>query len=208
LNGLLVINFDDGGASQYTAYEDLVAQGEKATFYIISSIIGTGSNLSWVQVQAMLAGGMDIQCHTHDHANLTTLTEVQVYAEYDDLDADFVANGIPAAHHTSLPLGASNANVITWSLTKRLTIRSVTVDYVLPSSDKSFLFTYSADIATDYNALKAAMLVAQNNKHAMMIYGHGINGSQIPRAEFNGLIDYAQSIGMDIITISELYALM
>jgi peptidoglycan/xylan/chitin deacetylase (PgdA/CDA1 family) len=207
-NGKLIINFDDGGSSQYLAFEDLVAQGEKATFYLISNIIGTGANLSWAQVQAMNAGGMDIQCHTYDHPSLITLTEAQVYAEYDDLDAQFVAHGIPAAHHTAYPYGGADANVLTWTATRRLTGRMVAEGYVYPYSNKMALWTYSASSVTDFDVLKAAMLVAQLTKCAIMVYSHGIDGATWPRAKFNEVIDYAQSIGMDIITVSELYALM
>jgi hypothetical protein len=207
-SGKLILNLDDGGNSQYVAYEDLVTQGEKATFYIISSVIGGGSALSWVQLQTMYAAGMDIQCHTYSHPYLTSLTEAQVKAQYDDLDTQFVANSLPATGHTAYPYGAQNANVQTWTATRRLTARGVGVGYVIPSSDKMALSTYSMDDATDYVALKAAMLVGLQNKHAIMIYGHGIGPEQIPRDRFNEVIDYAQSIGMDIITISELYALM
>jgi peptidoglycan/xylan/chitin deacetylase (PgdA/CDA1 family) len=207
-NGLLVLNFDDGGSSQYVAYEDLVTHGEVGTFYIISNSVGTGSNLTWEQIQTMLASGMDIQCHTYDHTNLTLLTEAQVYAEYDNLDAQFLANSIPPAHHTSYPYGANNANVVTWTAARRLTARSVNVGYVTPSSNKFGLKTYDMDVNTDYESLKAAMLVAKNYKWAIMAFGHGINGSQIPRNKFNEIIEYAQYIGMDIITVSQLYALM
>jgi peptidoglycan/xylan/chitin deacetylase (PgdA/CDA1 family) len=207
LNGLFIINFDDAGASQYTAYEDLVTKGEKATFYIIGSYIGNAGALSAAQLQTMSAAGMDIQCHTHDHANLQALSQAQVLAEYTDLNADFAAASLPAPRHTSYPYGAS-VDVETWTATLRDTGRSVVVGYVIPSSPKFGLKTYSAGWDTDYDVLKAAMLVAQINKHGMMLYSHGIGGSSIPRASFNDLIDYAQSIGMDIITVSELYALM
>lgn len=207
-NGLLVLNFDDGGSSQYVAFEDLVAQGEKATFYLISNAIGTGSNLTWAQVQTMLAAGMDIQCHTYDHTNLQTLTEAQVYAEYDDLDAQFVANGIPAAHHTSYPYGLCGGSVQAYTATRRLTARTVNQGYVLPNTTKTYMPAYPMDAATDYEALKAAMLVAQGQKWAILAYGHGIGGSQIPRDKFNEIIDYAQSIGMTIATVSEMYAEM
>lgn len=207
-SGKLILNLDDGGNSQYVAYEDLVTQGEVGTFYIISNLIGGATALSWVQLQTMYAAGMDIQCHTYDHPYLTSLSEAQVYAEYDNLDAQFVLNSLPEAGHTAYPYGAQNANVKTWTATRRLTARGVGVGYVIPSSDKMALRTYSMDDTTDYDALKAAMLVGLQNKHAIMIYGHGIGPEQIPRDRFNEVIDYAQSIGLDIITVSELYALM
>jgi peptidoglycan/xylan/chitin deacetylase (PgdA/CDA1 family) len=207
-NGLLAINFDDGGGSQYVAYEDLITQGERGTFYIIGSVIGTGVNLTWAQIQTMHTNGMDIQCHTYDHAYLTSLSEAQVYAEYDDNDAIFVTNSLAASLHTSYPFGAQNANVQTWTATKRLTARNTAVGYVIPGSNKMSLSTYSMSDTTDYVALKAAMLLAQNNKYCIMILSHGIGPEQTPRDRFNEIIDYAQSIGMDIVTVSELYALM
>lgn len=208
MNGTLVITFDDGGVSQYTGYEDLVTQGEKATFYIISNIIGTGSNLSVAQLQTMNAAGMDIQCHTYDHANLEHLTEVQVGAEYTNLDADFATWSLPAPRHTAYPFGANFGNVQAWTEPYRDTGRGTTQGYVIPSSSKMNLKIYGIGLDTDYDAIKAAMLVAYQNKYCIILLSHGIGVDQTPRDKYNEVIDYAQSIGMDIITMSELYALM
>jgi len=204
--GILIPSFDDGNVSQYLAYEDLVSQGEKGTFYIVSSKIGTEGYFTWAQLQEMLAAGMDIQCHTYDHATLTTLSEAEVYAEYDDLDTQFIANSIPAAKHTAYPHSQHNANVRTWTATRRLTGRVVAGGYITPSTDKMNLPNY--DMSTNINTLKSYMLNAQNNLSAIMLYAHGIDGAYLPRTTFNEIIDYAQSIGMSIMTISELYPMI
>jgi surface protein len=206
-NGLLVINFDDGGASQYVAYQDLVTQGEKGTFYIISNIVGTGSNLTWEQLQEMYAAGMDIQCHTYTHPNLNALTQEQVVTEFTNANNAFIANDLPAPKHLAYPGGANGATVHAAMAGLRDTGRTVDPGYIIPGSSKVQLKSYylpSSETAT----LKAQMLVAKQNKWAISAYGHGIDGAQVPRAMFNEIIDYAQEIGLDIVTVSELYALM
>ena len=207
-DGKLILNFDDGGASQYTAYSILASKEEVATFYVISDVVGKGQNLSWAQLQTMAAGGMDIQCHTKTHTDLTTLTELQVLAEYDGVNSAFTANNLTSPKHTAYPYGAHNASVKTWTATKRDTGRTTSIGYIKKSTDKLALPTYSMNSSTDYTALKAAMLVAKNNKVAISIVGHHIEGAGPSVAQFMDLIDYAQSIGIDLITISQLYALM
>ena len=207
-NGKVVLTLDDGGASQFVAYEDLVAQGETATFYLITSIIDAVANLTWAQCQAMNAGGMDMQCHSNTHANLTTLNQAQVLAEYQAVNDAFAAHSLPAPRHTSYPAGLTSADVKTWTATMRDTARVVNEGIVNKNSEKMALKTYGMDISTDYEALKVLITTAKFWRDAVILYGHGIDGAQIPRAKFNEVIDYAQSIGMDIVTVAELYDLM
>jgi peptidoglycan/xylan/chitin deacetylase (PgdA/CDA1 family) len=206
-NGKMVIAFDDGGVSQYNAaYPELLSRGIGATFYVISDEIGVGSCMTWANLQTMDAAGMDIQCHTKDHTALTLLDQAGVLAEYQGVNDAFATNSLPAPRHTAYPGGANNANVQTWTATMRDTARGIVNGNVFKSSNKMHLGVYGMDI--NINTLKSLMDAALVNKEAMMFLSHGIGGAQTPLATFTEIIDYGISIGLDIITTDELYALM
>lgn len=78
-----VITFDDGRSDGYRyAFPILKRLGFTATFYVITGRIGRAPYLSWSQLQAMQAAGMEIGNHTVRHINLRfasrAVTDAQV----------------------------------------------------------------------------------------------------------------------------------
>jgi peptidoglycan/xylan/chitin deacetylase (PgdA/CDA1 family) len=70
----VVLTFDDGYAdAATTALPLLRAAGATATFYISSGFVGTPRHLSWKQIRALRAAGMEIACHGTYHLDLATL---------------------------------------------------------------------------------------------------------------------------------------
>jgi peptidoglycan/xylan/chitin deacetylase (PgdA/CDA1 family) len=207
-NGKFIITTDDFSANVYTVVHPLLmAQGVKATHYVYGRSIDSGGR--WAQVQAVLADGMDIQCHTYTHARLSDLTPEETAKELNDNTAAFVANGIPAPQHIAYPLG-SPGNVATVD-DLRVTGRTIEAGFIYKDTAKYFLKAKGFDGITESGiaTLKANLDVAQASKYAYMIYLHGLDMSgTATSAQLNDVIDYAQAIGMDIITVSELHALM
>jgi peptidoglycan/xylan/chitin deacetylase (PgdA/CDA1 family) len=73
--GVAAISFDDGYANNFTeAFPELLARGMSATFFVITSRIGTPGYVTWEQLRAMRASGMSIQSHTHTHPYLSSLS--------------------------------------------------------------------------------------------------------------------------------------
>ncbi len=70
----VVLTFDDGYDDAATAALPLlVAHHATATFYISSGFIGTPRHLSWTQIRALQAAGMEVACHGTYHLDLSQL---------------------------------------------------------------------------------------------------------------------------------------
>ncbi|MHB1005278.1 MAG: polysaccharide deacetylase family protein [Chloroflexota bacterium] len=78
----VVITFDDGYADAYDqAFPVLRQNGFKATFYLITGLVGRPRYLTWDQARALAAAGQVIGSHTVDHPDLRTLGASDVAAQ-------------------------------------------------------------------------------------------------------------------------------
>ncbi len=67
----IILSFDDGFADGYTfAYPILQAHNYSGVFYIISGKVGWDGQMSWSQLRALLANGMQIGSHTIHHVDM------------------------------------------------------------------------------------------------------------------------------------------
>jgi peptidoglycan/xylan/chitin deacetylase (PgdA/CDA1 family) len=80
----VVITIDDGWRSANDiALPVLKKFGYPATLFIYTDlIVGSEKTLSWDLVQAMVHQGVDIQCHSKTHRNLTLMGKKESYREY------------------------------------------------------------------------------------------------------------------------------
>lgn len=78
----VILTFDDGHESNYShALPILQSYGLKATFFIITDLVGKQGYLNWKKITEMYESGMEIQSHTHTHPNVSELDELEVTAE-------------------------------------------------------------------------------------------------------------------------------
>jgi hypothetical protein len=71
-----IINFDDGSIGQYTYAKPILEKyGLKATFFIVCNYANSPRNsyMSWPEIAQLQNDGMDIESHTMNHKDLTTL---------------------------------------------------------------------------------------------------------------------------------------
>lgn len=126
----VVITYDDGLASQMTAYEALKARGMKATYYIITAgpeshwCIGAGRRyndpvqppggcgdayLSWDQVRMLDRSGLiEIAAHTVNHRNLASLDLAGQQYEIGEGKRRLEAEIGHPIHHIAYPYGQFN----------------------------------------------------------------------------------------------------
>lgn len=91
------ITFDDGRLSDYTvAFPALLEAGMTATFYVVSSWVGTPGFASWTQLREMQTHGMSIQSHTHSHPFLSELDAAALRTELTT-SRTMIADGIGAS---------------------------------------------------------------------------------------------------------------
>lgn len=70
----VVLTFDDGYTDGATVVTPLLEKyHDRATFYVSAGFVGDGRHMTWRQLRAMHAAGMEIACHGTFHRDLTTI---------------------------------------------------------------------------------------------------------------------------------------
>jgi peptidoglycan/xylan/chitin deacetylase (PgdA/CDA1 family) len=205
-NGKVVFSFDDGFLDNYTAGLPLFSsKGVGFTVYLPTNMINDINGLTPVQLQEMVANDIDVQCHG-DHSVLTTKTDGEIATIMTNTNAAFVAAGIPSPEHHCYSAGAFDDRCQNAILNYRKTGRSTMASFNTRKTSK--LYLRATDITNSLATIKGLMDAALTGKYAMIMYGHHIGGVGISVADLTELIDYAQGIGIDIITINQLASLM
>ena len=105
---MVAITFDDGDWTSYAvAFPELAQRRMTATFFVITSKIGTPGFATWEQLREMKSAGMSIQSHTHSHPFLSALAKDDVLFELREskrlldsmLGQDTVGISLPNGDH-------------------------------------------------------------------------------------------------------------
>jgi peptidoglycan/xylan/chitin deacetylase (PgdA/CDA1 family) len=79
----VAITIDDGWRSFYEIGLPILKKyGIPATLFVYTDFIGGSKAMTWSQVKDVAESGIDIQCHTRTHRNLTVLREKESLKEY------------------------------------------------------------------------------------------------------------------------------
>jgi peptidoglycan/xylan/chitin deacetylase (PgdA/CDA1 family) len=123
------ITFDDGDWTSYAvAFPELAARRMAATFFVITSRIGTPGFATWQELREMRRAGMSIQSHTHSHPFLSTLPPDDVASELIEskrlldamLEQETVGISLPNGDHPRVgALAAARAAGYRWVATSR-----------------------------------------------------------------------------------------
>jgi peptidoglycan/xylan/chitin deacetylase (PgdA/CDA1 family) len=99
-NKVVIINFDDGWKSQFTLAKPILDSfGFKATFFVVCNYVekGASSRMDWQDISQLQNEGYDIESHTMDHKDLTTLSLDQVNYEVGQSKQCLADHGIDSS---------------------------------------------------------------------------------------------------------------
>jgi peptidoglycan/xylan/chitin deacetylase (PgdA/CDA1 family) len=224
----ILLRFDDG----YETYSSVALpymqpRNIRGTVYMIGTWINAAppDALSTAQLKAMQNAGWTIANHTHDHTNLTTLTEAQQEAEITGGVADLVAVGMTGGKYVAFPGGTWNADTITalnntssigqGSRSSVHTGSSFYPPMVLPSYEIPCIYNLPSNtvasiaLATIQGWIDDAIIIGS----CLPIHFHDIDGvgGHISVADFQTLMDYiyikAKAGLIYFLTIDDLYKL-
>lgn len=104
------VTFDDGNRIQYEKYFPILKQyGLTASFYVVTSLIGSPGKMNWDELAELYRAGNEIGSHTHTHPRLSTISAAELDYELKtsrDLLSPFNCKTI------AYPFGDCNQTVI------------------------------------------------------------------------------------------------
>ncbi|HEY3782629.1 MAG TPA: polysaccharide deacetylase family protein [Fimbriimonadaceae bacterium] len=219
----VIIAFDDNYSSSYTyGYQYLQKYGFSGTEFVISSYVDQAGRATTAQLQQMYNSGWDMCNHTTTHPDLRTLTEAQVFNEYETCANFLVAKGWTrnqGYRHVAYPYGYFNSTVLAAdSAAGILTAR--TVMETLPQANQidSQYLLYSQ--VPDSTSQTRADIIASVNQvvadgGALEITFHNITPTPQVAIDWNdqdfeAIIDYIASLqqagSLDVMTFTQWYA--
>lgn len=217
---LMVITFDDFNPSDYLlAYPILKSFGIRGTSYAHTGPITAEG---WRRAREMAADGWDVQCHTVSHPDMRTLTDQQIHAEMQAVNAEFISNGLPLPQHHAYPSGLYDQRVIDIVKQYRKTGRSTradTYDGINRDTLKWYeLHPIGADIKTedDWLYLRGRLDAAYDRNRLVITIHHHTHVLDDPNPPtlstrqdlLKRMVEYALQKGFRIVTISQLYGIL
>ena len=108
----VIISFDDAFETDYlTTFGIFKKYGIKGTSFISTNDIGKKGHLDWWQIREMAKGGWDFQCHTHNHADLNSLSNEEIDSEFRLVNNEFMRHLMPIPKYHAYPYGNVDARV-------------------------------------------------------------------------------------------------
>lgn len=217
--GAVCFTWDDGWASHLTVARMAASRGQRHTFFVTSSHVG--SNASWVttaNLGEMSSLGHEIGAHGREHTNLTTLgTPALRAAQYDDAKAALEGMvGVGNVTSYAYPNGGRNATT-----DQELFLRHDRVFGIgdptgfgqAPSlhhaSNRDGLLFGRMEWteAPAKNARLAAMIrLCAVQPYVLVVYGHALDAVDSPTtAQVAAAMDLCQALGVPCVTTREAF---
>jgi peptidoglycan/xylan/chitin deacetylase (PgdA/CDA1 family) len=150
----LILTFDDGHVSNHAAALPILCKHQlKATFFITVGRIGSGETMSWGQIRALHAAGMEIGSHTLTHRPPSTLDDDDL--RYELMESRRILEDSLGAPVTSVssPTGFFNPRMC--SIAREVGYRALCFGQIGLAADNGDLFSLNRV------AVKPAMSEAQ-----------------------------------------------
>jgi peptidoglycan/xylan/chitin deacetylase (PgdA/CDA1 family) len=210
--GVVSFTFDDGKIDQYrNARPALIAAHLHGTYYIISDGLGWGTktNMSPTEARQLVKEGNEIGNHTRDHADLASLSDSQVQAEFADSQAVIRAKVGVTPTTCAYPFGSSNASVEAIAAQKHLkacrgTSSGTNTGGHLAAYNLLVKYVHTDTTATDIRKAANAARVA---KTWLILVYHGVGtvGSvdDVTAAQFRSHVQAVKYSGIAVKTVAQ-----
>ena len=218
---IIVFTTDDFFTTDYTIlYDQMRRRGWLWTAYVVGGRVGRGQLRGaygdWGHLERLAQSGVDIQCHTLNHIDLSTLTRQEVADEISGNTDRLMRRGFAKPEHHALPFGGYNQMVLDEVLKQRKTVRHTGASSndwnTYEEVQSGILKGLRADIKDDvyFETVKQGIDNAIANNGVLVLYHHEIMKGMIPdyKVMLGYLIklhDYVESKGISVMTMSEAY---
>ena len=135
----VAITFDDGQISDYNVvFPSLLDRNMKATFYIITDVVGEKDYVNWSQLKEMQEYGMEIGSHSCSHRRLLDLKKKEILMELQRSKQVLEDSLGCYIRSFSIPFGFGNKHIIELALEAGYqTICTSDVKFALFNTNKS-----------------------------------------------------------------------
>lgn len=182
----IVMALDDGMVEDYTgSYPIAKARGIPITSYITFADVGVyPKQLTWEQIREMRAAGFGIECHNWIHDRATGMTEAELRANLEAVDAACSAAGLPAPEHHAYVQGSTSTEVQAIMADYRDSARGIDnqgADIISEwGQDINWLWVrgydfYKISADADISDVTARIDQAIDHKNVLILYTHDIS---------------------------------
>ncbi|MEZ4970359.1 MAG: polysaccharide deacetylase family protein [Flavobacteriaceae bacterium] len=181
---LVVLTFDDAPASQYTVVAPLLKEfGYGATFFVCEfppNYKDSTLYMNWQQIAALDKMGFEVANHTHTHANVSQLSQMEFNKELEYIEDKCDSLGITRPRNFAYPGYGLNDNVLRFLEKKGyLFARAGGSRAYDPLTDHPFLIPSWATNADNKNEILTALDEAKNGKVVILTL-HGVPDVEHP----------------------------
>jgi peptidoglycan/xylan/chitin deacetylase (PgdA/CDA1 family) len=208
-NGKLVLTFDDGHKTNYT-YLFPMLQQEGVTCTLFISGIGTNNEnsgpMTWSNMTEMNNYGINLENHTEAHTDFTLITDAEIMSSINNKHDSMVVHGLPAPYYIAYPYGGFNAHVLSVIDTMK-NVKGGRLDGITSWNPNRYIGKSTNKYKVTAAELTTSMIdICKHYKVGLVFTGHATYPSDV--TQLQALIQYAKSIGVDIITYKQLMELI
>jgi peptidoglycan/xylan/chitin deacetylase (PgdA/CDA1 family) len=174
--GLVSITFDDSWASIYkNALPRMQKFGYKSTQYVLTSHLTYGGYMNVAQLKDMQAKGHEIQNHTVNHYDLTTLSQSALEYELTGANQFIKQNFGVTPIHLASPYGAYNDTVLTTVKKYFASHRTVEEGFNTKQNfDPHQIKVKNVNLDTSLASIQQALKEAADKKYWLVLVYHEI----------------------------------
>jgi len=212
--GKVVFTWDGNLKGIKDGIDILDSYNKKSTVWVLADNTygGVSGNFTFSQVSQWLANGHDIQSHSYNHTRVTNQSEAEFKAMLEQCNAIHIANGWGAIKHFAYPYGSNRPEYHNWASEYILSARGIRENMIWSRTyvDPYDLPAIETDGVKTVNEVKAILDLVKQNRKAVILYAHNVKNEEgyLTPSMLAEYIEYAESIGLEIITYDQLYNLL